>query len=101
MKLRFPYWAHTGIMIFPLVAVLSLILNWMFGTGSLLWVIIPSIIFEQVFEKCCSSFSNNQLINSLFVLVFWFGVGALIGKIGIFKRTILKITSSGLYKIEK
>ena len=101
MKLRFPYWAHIGIMIFPLVAVLSLILKWIFGTNPLLWMIIPSVIFEQVFERCCYSFSNNQFFGIIFVLGFWFFVGALIGKIGIFKRTILKMTSSGLYKIEK
>ncbi|MBU1103788.1 MAG: hypothetical protein KJ600_04500 [Nanoarchaeota archaeon] len=47
----------------------------LFGRNYLGWMILPSIIFEEVFERCCYAFSNNRVGNFAFVILFWFVVG--------------------------
>jgi hypothetical protein len=82
MKIKkLPYWLISGVVIFPILIVLGLF----FGLASggkinvLFWAVIPSIIFEETFETCCRTFSDNMISNVLFVGIFWFGVGSLTG----------------------
>jgi hypothetical protein len=93
---KLPYFVKTGIIIFPIVIILSIVIALMnlslgLKTSFLLWMVMPSIIFEQIFETCCYAFSNNKFFNFLFILVFWFVIGALIGivKLAIFRQKIL------------
>lgn len=76
-----PTWILSGIMIFPVIIILGLIL-WVITWGAfnaLFWLIIPSIIFEELFETCCYVFSNSQIANLIFALIFWFVIGGLTG----------------------
>lgn len=68
-------------MIFPVLIVLGLLFGPVSGgkVNVLFWAVIPSIIFEEIFETCCQAFSDNFIFNVLFVGIFWFGVGSLTG----------------------
>ncbi|MBD3252319.1 hypothetical protein GF386_01160 [Candidatus Pacearchaeota archaeon] len=76
------FWFITGTAIFFILLLMSIILlivNFFIEINYLFWIIIPSIIFEELFETCCYGFSNNILANFVFILIFWFVVGAVIG----------------------
>ncbi|HUV42720.1 MAG TPA: hypothetical protein VMY36_02320 [Patescibacteria group bacterium] len=82
MKLKnLPYWLVSGVMIFPVLIVLGLLFGLITGgkISILFWMVIPSIIFEEIFETCCRAFSDNFIFNVLFVGIFWFGIGSLTG----------------------
>ncbi|MBU0466064.1 MAG: hypothetical protein KJ718_03585 [Nanoarchaeota archaeon] len=77
---KFPSWLNFGILIFPIVIIISLIIG-LFGGNYLVWMILPSIVFEELFEGCCYAFSNSEIVSFIFSLVFWFVVGVLIGRV--------------------
>lgn len=73
-----PHWLLSGIIIFPVLIVFG-VTAYVLTLGkfnALFWLIIPSVIFEDLFETCCYFFSNSQLANLLFVLIFWSVIGA-------------------------
>jgi len=77
-----PFWFTTGTTIFFVLLIISIVLfvvNFFTAVNYLFWFIIPSIVFEELFETCCYGFSNDLLANFIFVLVFWFAIGAIIG----------------------
>lgn len=78
---KLPNWILSGIIIFPVLIVLGIIFFALtLGKFNVLfWLIIPSAIFEELFETCCYVFSNNQIANLLFALIFWFTIGATVG----------------------
>jgi len=78
---KLPKWLLSGIIIFPVLLLSGIFLFALtFGKISILfWLIIPSVIFEELFETCCYVFSNNQIANLFFVLLFWFTIGGLLG----------------------
>jgi uncharacterized membrane protein YphA (DoxX/SURF4 family) len=78
---RLPYWLVSGVVIFPILIILGLFFTFISGgkVNVLFWAVIPSIIFEEIFETCCRAFSDNFIFNVLFVGIFWFGVGSLTG----------------------
>jgi len=78
---KLPNWLISGIMVFPVLIVLGIILFVLsFGKISvLIWLIIPSIFFEEIFETCCYTFSNSYIMNLLFALIFWFAIGSTLG----------------------
>ena len=84
MKLKkLPLWLISGIAIFPLLTILGLIL-YVISLGKvsfLFWMIIPSIIFEELFETHFYSLSNNIILNTLFIILFWFSLAAFLGVI--------------------
>jgi len=67
--------------IFPVLIVLGIILFALtFGKFNVLFrLIVPSIIFEKLFESCRYAFSNSQTVNLFFALIFRFIIGATIG----------------------
>ncbi len=82
MKVKsLPYWLVSGVVIFPILIVLGLFFGLASGgkINAFYWMIIPSIIFEQTFEACCRTFSDNLIFNTLFIGIFWFGIGSLTG----------------------
>jgi hypothetical protein len=82
MKVRdLPYWLISGVIIFPILIVLGLLFGLASGgrVNVFYWMIIPSIIFEETFEVCCWTFSDNLIFNILFIGIFWFGIGSLTG----------------------
>jgi hypothetical protein len=82
MKIKtLPYRLVSGVVIFPNLIVLGLLLGLVSGgkLNILFWAVIPSIIFEEIFETCCRAFSDNFIFNVLFVGIFWFGLGSLTG----------------------
>ena len=86
---KLPDWLLSGILIFPVLIALGIIVFALtFGKlNALFWVIFPSILFEELFETCCYSFSNNQIANLLFAFIFWFAIGAVLGWLnGIVKK---------------
>ncbi|MFH1767384.1 MAG: hypothetical protein ABH826_04865 [Patescibacteria group bacterium] len=82
MKIKkLPSWILSGLAIFPVLIVLGIVLFALtVGKFSILfWLIIPSIIFEELFETCCYVFSDSQVVNLFFALLFWFIIGAAVG----------------------
>jgi hypothetical protein len=82
MKVKsLPYWLISGVMIFPILIILGLLFCLTTGgkINALYWLVIPSIIFEETFETCCRTFSDNLVFNILFIGIFWFGIGCLTG----------------------
>jgi hypothetical protein len=80
MKIKgLPSWLASGVSIFPILIVSGLLFGIVSGgkISALYWVVIPSIIFEEIFETCCRTFSDNMISNVLFVGIFWFGIGSL------------------------
>jgi len=69
---KLPYWVLAGILIFPVLMILGVI----FFTirisefNILFWLVMPSIIFEELFETSYYAFSNSQVTNLLFALIF-------------------------------
>ncbi len=45
------------------------------------WLVLPSIIFEELFEGCCYDFSNNLVFNLLFALLFWIVIAVILGSV--------------------
>ncbi len=76
---KIPGWLKYGILIFPILIISFLILSLITSINPLSWMIIPAIIFEEVFESCCYPFSNNYIANLAFLIVFWFAIGSLLG----------------------
>jgi hypothetical protein len=78
---KIPYWLLSGLMIFPILFVLGGILYLVsFGKiNFLFWMIIPSIIFEEILEENFYNLSNNLLLNILFIFLFWFAVATAVG----------------------
>ena len=77
---KIPYWILSGILIFPLLIFISLVL-FIFTQGKvsyLFWLVIPSIIFEELFEAYFYVLSNNQIANLVFAFIFWFSIGSFI-----------------------
>ena len=73
-----PNWLTSGILIIPAVAVLGIVF-WAVSLGAfnpLFWLILPSIMFEQLFEAHFRAFSDSQLANLVFAFLFWFVIGA-------------------------
>ena len=88
---KLPTWFISAVIILPVVALIGIALN-IIITGQinlLFWIILPSILFEQLFETSFYAFSNSQLANLLFVLLFWSTLGALTGLIVTKLRDIL------------
>jgi ABC-type transporter Mla maintaining outer membrane lipid asymmetry permease subunit MlaE len=82
MKIKdLSYWLISGVVIFPVLIVLGLFFGLASGgkISALYWMVIPSIIFEETFETCCQTFSDNLIFNLLFIGIFWFGIGSLTG----------------------
>lgn len=79
---KLPTWFLQGIFIFPFLILISVVFFFLtFGEFNILfWLVVPSIIFEEIFEGCCYTFSNNYLANLIFALIFWFVIGVLIGR---------------------
>jgi len=77
---KLPNWLLSGIIIFPVIIILGFIFFALtLGKFDILfWLIIPSIIFEEIFETCCYAFSNSYIANLLFALFFWFVIGAML-----------------------
>lgn len=78
---KLPTWFISAVIILPVIALIGIALN-IISTGQinfLFWIILPSILFEQVFETSFYAFSNSQLANLIFVLMFWSFLGALLG----------------------
>ena len=67
-------------LIFPIIIIFSLIYGLVVSGNLFLWIVVPSVIFEQDFESWAYNFSNNIPVNIVFVLIFWFVIGSLIGK---------------------
>jgi len=78
---KLPNWLLSGIFIFPVIFILGFIFfTFTFGKFNILyWLIIPSVIFEELFETCCYTLSNNQIVNLFFALFFWFIIGGALG----------------------
>jgi hypothetical protein len=78
---KLPYWVLSGIIIFPVLMILGVIFFTItLGEFNILfWLIIPSIIFEELFETSYYAFSNSQVANLLFALIFWFIIGGTLG----------------------
>ena len=88
---KLPTWFISEVIILPVVAFIGIALN-VISAGQinfLFWIILPSILFEQLFETSFYAFSNSQLANLLFVLLFWSTLGALTGLIVTKLRDIL------------
>jgi hypothetical protein len=82
-------WLVFGLLIIPVVIVVSLLIG-LATDNYILWITLPSILFEQMFEKCCYAFSNNQIANFIFAILLWFLVGAAIGKSAFFSTVFKK-----------
>lgn len=80
-------WLVFGVLILPLVFILSLFIG-LITENYLLWLTVPSVLFEQMFEKCCEGFSNNQIANFIFAIFIWFVIGAAIGKSAFFSTVV-------------
>lgn len=78
---KIPQWFIWGISIFPLLLILGPILNIIsFGKiNFLFWMIIPSIIFEELTERNFYNLSNNTILNLIFILIFWFTIDSFLG----------------------
>jgi len=82
MKVKnLPNWLVSGVVIFPILIVSGLLFGLVSGgkVNVLFWAVIPSIIFEEIFETCCRTFSDNFIFNVLFIGIFWFGIGSITG----------------------
>lgn len=78
---KLPTWLMSALIIIPVVALIGVAL-FLISTGQinmLFWIILPSILFEQLFETSFYAFSNSQLANLVFVLLFWSFIGASVG----------------------
>jgi len=80
---KIPYWILSGIITILIIIIVGIILSLItFGKFNyLFWLILPSILFEELFETCCYTFSNSQIANLIFALGFWFVIGSLVGLI--------------------
>ena len=78
---KLPSWIISAIIIVPIVAFLGIVMYTLSAgqVNFLFWIILPSILFEQLFETSFYAFSNSYLANFLFVLLFWTSIGALVG----------------------
>ena len=76
-----PLWLISGILIFPVLGFTGLMLSWIFSNEDLLlfWMIVPSILFEEIFEAKYSGLADNLTLNLIFILLFWFVIGGLAG----------------------
>lgn len=86
---KMPEWLLFGILIFPVVIIISLIVG-LFTKDYFLWLTIPAIVFEQMFERCCTAFSNSQVANIIFAILIWFVIGAALGKSAFFSAVFKK-----------
>jgi hypothetical protein len=78
---KLPSWIISAIIIVPIVALMGIVM-YALSAGQvnfLFWIILPSILFEQLFETSFYAFSNSYLANLLFVVLFWTSIGALVG----------------------
>jgi len=78
---KVPIWVLSGSVIFPILMFLGFIF---YGLSSgkvnlFFWMIMPSIFLEEVFESCCYNLSNSIFLNFIFIILFWFLIGATIG----------------------
>ena len=81
---KLPIYLLFGVMIFPILIVLGVVL-WLItwgGFNMLFWLIIPSVIFEELFETCCYFVADSQILNLVFALIFWFVIGVALSLIG-------------------
>jgi len=75
---KLPTWLISALIIIPIVALIGVAL-FLISAGQinmLFWIILPSILFEQLFETSFYAFSNSQIANLAFVLLFWSFIGA-------------------------
>ncbi len=81
-----------GLIVFPVLVVLGAVLHFVSNgdVNALFWMVIPSVVFEELFESCCFEFSNCFIFNSLFVFLFWYFTGILISWIFCNFKTLLK-----------
>ncbi len=81
IKRKFSVWFLSGICIFPVLITSGIALNLITqGKVNLLfWMIKPSIIFEELLETHYAGFSDSKIANLVFILIFWFTIGALSG----------------------
>lgn len=78
---RLPSWLISALITVPIVALIGIIL-YAVSAGQinfLFWIILPSILFEQLFETNLYAFSNSYIANLVFVILFWTSIGALVG----------------------
>lgn len=81
MKPKVPFWAITGIIIFPAIIIFGPILGFIVQESAayFFWLIVPSVIFEELLEKCCPFLADSQIANLVFALIFWFIIGSAVG----------------------
>ena len=78
---KLPGWFISGVIIFPVLAISGIALN-LISLGKikfLFWMILPSIIFEELFENSFVLFSDSQFTNLVFIIIFWFSIAAITG----------------------
>lgn len=78
---RLPSWLISALITVPIVTLIGIIL-YAVSAGQinfLFWIILPSILFEQLFETNLYAFSNSYIANLVFVILFWTSIGALVG----------------------
>ena len=65
-------------MIFPVIILIGVVLGiiTLGAFNPLFWLVLPSIVFEQLFEQCCTVMSDNMIANAAFALLFWFLIGS-------------------------
>lgn len=76
-----PGWLAGALAVFPLLPVIGAI-AWLVSSGDinwLFWAIIPAVIWEQTLEGLSTTLADSTVLNILFLLVFWFAIGALAG----------------------
>ncbi len=76
-----PGWLAAGVGVFPLLTVIGAI-AWLVSSGEinwLFWAIIPAVIWEHLLEDLSTTLADSAVLNILFLLVFWFAIGALAG----------------------
>ncbi len=77
---KLPGWLISAVIIFPVLAISGIALN-LISLGKiqlLFWMILPSIFFEELFETSYIAFSDSQFANLVFIIIFWFSIGAII-----------------------
>jgi len=84
MNLKLSDYLTYGFVIFPIITVYGLLMNY-FSDGKinyLFWAVIPSFIYEKILEPLSFILSKNLYLNSLFVILFWFITGLVIALVG-------------------
>ena len=84
MKVRvsqLPLWLVTGTLVFPILTVIGVIVAAFCSSdvNPLFSLILPSIVFEELLEDSFAVISDSYVLNFLFAILFWFGIGCFVG----------------------